>query len=50
MVYLFLYHSYKPKYCWWEALKMVYILGLVWVRVGAVTISEAEQLVVFLVV
>lgn len=35
--YLFLYHSYKDQYYWWECLKMTYILGLVCVRVLGLT-------------
>ena len=47
-VYLFLYHSYNPRYSCWEALKLLQILGLVCVKVFGVQLATPDRLSLFL--
>lgn len=47
---MFLYHSYEDEFYWWESLKMLYILGLVCVRVLGVRLQDPERLGIFLAV
>lgn len=48
--YLFLYHSYKEKFYYWEAVKMLFILCLVCIKVYGVTMDHLERLAIFLLV
>lgn len=49
-VFLFLYHSYKPKFFWWEFVKMIYIFGLVFVKVQGIRLADPERLAMFMAV
>lgn len=49
-ILLFLYHSYKPEYYWWEVAKMVYILGLVHVEVESVWRPDPDRMAIFIAV
>lgn len=48
--YLFLYHSYKEKFYYWEAVKMLFILCLVCIKVYGVAMDHLERLSIFLLV
>lgn len=48
--YLFLYHSYKEKFYYWEPVKMMFIFALVCVKVFGVVISDLERLAIFMFV
>lgn len=47
-MFLFLYHSYKHNFVWWETVKLVYVLGLVLVRVMGTQLSGPDRLAVFI--
>lgn len=39
-VYLFLLHSYKPQFYWWEVARLLYIMGLVCIRTLSATLED----------
>lgn len=47
---LFLYHPYQDEFYFWEAVKLVFILALVAVRVFGVLLREEDILAVFLLI
>lgn len=50
LAYLFLYHAYEDEFYFWEAVKLVYLLALVCVRMLGRALEPKVRLTIFLIV